>query len=412
MNLVTLITGIVIAMAVLELLLQGMPNLKRDLFYVAMLVAWVGFTSKYYYGPDIATYAPLYDEIGNLGDFVRGKYPAGYELGYLAFTSLCKSLGMSYWWMTAVISTLFFYAVFIVLKELKDKRVLALALVLVIMKDLIYAQFRQCLAVSFFIFAIVEAERWKNGGYNRQRDVLGAVVLGLVAMTMHKSGIFMVILTFVYYALLRVEMGKNIWSMLLMLLLLFMIVPTWSIIEAIIKALDLGTIAMYSVKLHLSYMRLIQTNLLIYGMVLIVLVIYARKQTGKGMIVASAAAGMIVIVTLYQYYYIVDRLRSYFALILIYYAFSVMREASENKLPFVGLVRQVCEIVVIFFMVGKTYSFDNASSREQGDLLESCTVFDLSHNDAETIRKRQLGKADRFWDSDQRTDSRYEIKNK
>lgn len=412
MNLVTLITGIVIAMAVVELLLQGMPNLKRDLFYLAMFVAWVGFTAKYYYGPDIATYVPQYGELGSIADFVRGKYPPGYELGYLFFGTVCKSLGMDFWGMTAVISTLFFYAVFMVLRRLKDKRVLALALVLVIMKDLIFAQFRQCLAVSFFVFAILEMEKWHNGGKNKEWNIVAAVVWGLIAMTMHKSGTFIVGLTAIYYLLQRSTMWKNTWGVLLMILVLMMIIPTWDIIEAIVKALHLGSSTMFSIKLHLSYMRLVQTNLLIYGTVLIVLAIYAQRQTGKNAVVAAAAVGMIIIVIMYQYYYMVDRLRSYFVIFVVYYTFKVMREAAEEKAPFVGIVRQSCELVLMLFIVGKTYSFDKHMKLENGDLYDSCTVFDLIYEDASVIQKRQMDKAVRFWDSDLRSDSRFAIPDK
>lgn len=399
-------------MAVLELLLQGMPNMKRDLFYLAMLVAWVGFTSKYYYGPDIATYVSQYSELGSMSDFMHGIYPPGYERGYLFFTTLCKSLGLSFWWMTAVISTLFFYAVFIVLRRLEDKRVLALALVLVVMKDLIYAQFRQCLAVSFFVFAVIEAEEWRKKGYAHNKTLLFAVILGLIASTMHKSGVFMVGLSAVYYVLQRSYIGKNTWGMLLVLLVLLMIIPTWDIIEAVVRALNLKSTTMFSIRLHLSYMRLVQTNLLIYGTVLLVLAMYARRQTGKSAIVATAAVGMVVIVTMYQYYYMVDRLRAYFVLLLVYYAFNVVHEASEEKAPFVGLIRQSCELVVLLFLVGKTYSFDKNMRIENGDLLDSCTIFNLMNEDAATIQKRQMAKAQRFWDSDQRSDSRYEIPDK
>lgn len=409
MNLVTLITGIVIAMAVFELLLHGMPRMKRDLFIVAVLVAWGGFTSKYYYGPDIVIYSLLYDESWSLWDLVFGHYTGGYEIGYMFFNALCKALGISFWGMTALISTLFFLAVFMVLRRLKDKRVLALALVLVLLKDLIYAQFRQCLAVSFFTFAVIEAEGWRNSGFARRKDALFAVVLGLIAMSMHKSGMFMIPLTAVYYALQPYKMRQNTWGVLLMILLMLVIVPTWSLIEFMTETLNLDPMVMDSIRLHLSFVNLRQTNLLVYGTVLVVLTCYARGQERKGFAIASASFGMIVIVLLYQYYFMVDRLRSYFVLLIVYYAFNVMREAAVNHAPYVNLVRQVCEVVLLFFMIGKTYSFDKSSRIEQGDLLDACTLFNLIDEDPWTVRQRQMEKGQRFWNSSQRSDTRYMI---
>lgn len=408
----TLITGIVIVMAVVELLLHGMQRMKRDLFYVAMVVAWVGFTSKYYYGPDIVIYTLLYDESWSLYDLVFGHYTGGYEIGYVYFNAICKAFGMGFWGMTAVVSTLFFLAVFLVLRRLEDKRVLALALVLVIMKDLIYAQLRQCMAVSFFVFAVVEAEGWRTNGRKGKRDVFGAVLFGLISMTMHKSAFVIVPLTVFYYVLQPYMMRKNTWPVLLTLLAMLVIVPTWDLIVAVTDVLNINGMTMDSIRLHLSFVNLRQTNLLIYGTALLVLVMYSRGQERKGFMVATVFCGMIVIVVLYQYYFIVDRLRSYFALFVIYYIFNTMRVAAEKREPYVNIVRQLCEIVLLFFMVGKTYSFDKASRAEQGDLLEVSTVFDLIDEDVTVVRERQMEKGRRFWASEQRSDNRYKIPEK
>lgn len=406
MNLVTLITGIVIAMAAIELLLQGMPRMKRDLFNIAMLVSWLGFTSKYYYGPDILIYSSIYDTRWGLWDVIIGNYTGGYEIGYVFVNSLCTTCGISFYWMTAIISTLFFLAVYLVLRRLKDKRVLALAIVLVIMKDLIYAQLRQCLAVSFFIFAVLEAEGWRKSGCKGKKSIISAVILGLIAMTMHKSATFIVMLTVFYYVIQPYKMQKNTWSVLLMILLILMIIPTWNLIETMTEVLQLDQMTMDSIRLHLSYMKLRQTNVLVYGTALLLLTQYSRGQEKRGFAIASVSCGLIVIVMLYQYYFIVNRLRFYFAVLIVYYIFDQMRNAAETKAPYISLVRQTLEIAVILFLAGKIYSFDKTSRKEQGDLLEACTVLDLRDTDAKTLQKRQLDKAQKFWDSAQRYDDK------
>lgn len=396
MNLVTIITATVAALALIELLLTGMPGLKRSLFHIAMAVVVIGFTSKYYYGPDITTYVPLYERTGTLLETLSGQSPGDYETGFICFSAICKSLGLSFWGMTAAVSLIFFGAVYLLLSRLDDKRVLALALLTVLLPDLICLQLRQCLAVSFFIYAIITADTLTTAKDNRMLRTLTAIMLAIIAMTMHKSAVFIVVPVFVYYLLQPLKPNISLWGVLLTLLIIMAIVPTEQLIGRLIDSITADSPTAESLKLHLSFAKLHQTNFIIYLTAIVLLAMYARRGERREAIAATAAAGLILITVLYQYYFLLGRLRSYFMPVLVYVIFRTMGRARELKLPYINLVRQVAEIMAIVFIGYKVWSYDQNSARD-GNVMQASTIFELADNKPEELRQRQLDRAEQFW---------------
>jgi len=372
----------------IEWLLVGFERMQRDVFKVAFVVVALLFTAKYYYGPDITTYVPLYDSIGGIDRFIAGKYPTSYEVGYVAFCAICHSFGLSYWGMTVVLSLLFFTAVYCLVRRLRRGCTMALALIVIMNPDLIYAQFRQCLAVTLFIFVVLAADR---------RKYVISLILALLAMTMHKSAVFMILPTMLYYMMQQREMDMRPVGVLLLLLCLLALIPTRDFVEQIIDNVQSQSASAKSLRMHISYANLRQSNLIVYCAALVALMTFYRGTKGRDAVLVAAMMGLIVIVVFYQYFMMLNRLRSYFLPFVIVAIITAGIEAREENVPWNAMVRQVGKVVVLFFLVYKTAAFDRNSAKD-GDVLKMSTVFELATNTKEELYERQMARADRFWD--------------
>lgn len=389
LNLITLISVILLAAMALEWLLAGFERIQNDVFKIVFCVVAVLFTAKYYYGPDITTYAPLYDEIGNLRSFFAGNYPTSYEVGYVFYCSFCHSLGLSFWGMTALLSVSLFIALYCLVKRLRYGQVMALTLIVIMNPDLIYAQFRQCLAVTLFIFLVLAADK---------RRYLLSLILAFMAVVVHKSAIFMIVPTMLYYIIQPRQIDMKPLGMLLLLLCLLALIPTRDFVEQIIMDhVQSQSPAAKSLKMHLSFANLWQSNLIIYSSALVALMTFSHAKQGRSAILVSAIMGLIVIVVFYQYYLMLNRLRSYFIPFIVVAIIEMGIEAKDENAPWNGLVRQTGKVIVFLLLIYKTYAFD-VNSAKGGDVLKMSTVFELADISKEELYERQMERAQKFWD--------------
>lgn len=401
MNLVTVISVFLIAATVAELLLDNMPRMAEQLYKLAFAVTMVGFTIKYYYGPDITTYVPFYESMEPWGDLTEAIRTTSFETGFVVYCWLCRSAGLSFWWMTAVVSVLFFGATYMLIGELKEKKTLALTLIVVLMPDLITAQLRQCMAVSMFIFTILAA---------RKNHMVQAVVFCILAFLMHKASLLVILPALAYWGMQRIEISNNIWAVLMIGLAILLVVSDNVIVDSLMKMSADGLVSK-SISYHLSFAKQVQLNFVFYMLAIVVMVQFSRRKQGRDLILAVATAGMIVVVMFYQHFMLLNRLRAYFVIFIIVYIFNFVRKKCEDKAPYINIVRQASIVFLLMFVCYKTITFD-VNWKRDGNAMEACTLFDLRHSSAEEIKQRQIIKANNFWDeySDSMVD-KYQNKN-
>lgn len=373
----------------LEWLLAGFERMQRDVFKVVFCVVAVLFTSKYYYGPDITTYVPLYDEIGDLSTFFSSGRLKSFEWGFVLFCSICNTLGLSFWSMTAVVSLTFFAGLYLLLRRLRYGQVMALTLIVIMNPDLIYAQFRQCLAVSLFIFAVLLADKHKH---------TPALLLAILAMTMHKSAMFMIAPAILYYAIQPCRMEMSSLGTMLLVLFLLVLIPTQEIVEQWADNFQMNESAEKSLKMHIAFSNLRQSNLLIFGTAIVSLMTFSAGKRGRTAILSAAMMALLVTVVFYQYYMMANRLRAYFLPFAVVAIIEAGIEAKESNLPWNALVRQTSKIIVLVFLIYKTCAF-NINSAKDGDTLKMSTIFELTAHSGKELRERQMEKAQYFWDN-------------
>ena len=396
MNLITLILTIAILFGLTDFLTERYPRLQRDIFYIAWFVVAFLFTIKYYYGPDIWGYVPFYETIQHPRYVLahHDELSADFELGYAMFCSLLKSWGVSFYWMTAIVSIFYFVAVALLFKHIDRKQSFALAILVVLDYKCIFATYRQCLAVSCFILMILCL---------RNKRYLWMAIWAILTAFFHKSGIFVVGVVLFYYMIRSKWVQPYLYQLLLIVLVLIFLLPIAKISSGFIAHLPLPTSYLQSLAHHLTLGRQVQVVFLVYAATLVCVTHFSQyHHTRMQAIAAAAFVGLVVVSVLYQYYYLLERIRSYFLPIVIVGVFNQVQNAenTQKKIPYGTLMKQLCSVLIFVFMIHSVYKFHVSTSQLKNNVYKSCTVFELIDHRSSDIQNAQMKLAYRYWKED------------
>lgn len=396
MNLITLILTIAILFGLTDFLTERYPRLQRDIFYIAWFVVAFLFTIKYYYGPDIWGYVPFYETIQHPRYVLAhtDELSADFELGYAMFCSLLKSWGVSFYWMTAIVSIFYFVAVALLFKHIDRKQSFALAILVVLDYKCIFATYRQCLAVSCFILMILCL---------RNKRYLWMAIWAILTAFFHKSGIFVVGVVLFYYMIRSKWVQPYLYQLLLIVLVLIFLLPIAKISSGFIAHLPLPTSYLQSLAHHLTLGRQVQVVFLVYAATLVCVTHFSQyHHTRMQAIAAAAFVGLVVVSVLYQYYYLLERIRSYFLPIVIVGVFNQVQNAenTQKKIPYGTLMKQLCSVLIFVFMIHSVYKFHVSTSQLKNNVYKSCTVFELIDHRSSDIQNAQMKLAYRYWKED------------
>ena len=182
MSLIVIILVFLFVMSFVNVLLRDQQPICNQLYKISFFITFFLFTIKYYYGADIANYVPMYETIPTpLEIYQNGydKYGGYFETSYVYLCSIAKYLGVSFWSFTALISCFYFYALYKLFENVKNYKIVALFIIVLLDYNLIFAAYRQCMSVSFFMLAYV--------AYINKKKFRMFIYLILVAL-LHKSG--------------------------------------------------------------------------------------------------------------------------------------------------------------------------------------------------------------------------------
>ncbi len=387
--------GIALAGILLDGFISRYPNMQRQLYKLFFAVVYFLFVIRYYYGPDIWTYVPHYETIASPATLWHHPDQMSFEWGYEMFCSVLHAWGVSYWGMTAIITTIYFASLAAIFHTLPKYRLLALASVILLDYNMIYAQNRQLVAVALFYFMIVCL---------RHKKYIFSVLLGIGVVLFHKTGFIPVGLTLMGVLLYHQRQSALAYNILIACLMIMMLIPVTSIITPILSSLPLPDSYITSIEHHLLLGRQFQIIALIYLTIMIWLSVYhAAHKTKYEWIVIEALLGLVIIVGLYQYYYFLARMRSYFAPFIIIYLIK-FRLSDENKvrIPHLSLISQGLVVMFLVYNLHTTHRYIQEGRQMESHILKACTVFDLRHQSEKQIRERQLKKAEIYWMKDYR----------
>lgn len=392
-NYLAFIMVIALAAIVLDALIDRYPKMQRQLYRLFFVQMYFLFVIRYYYGPDIWNYVPHYEEIPSPAFLWNHPDEAQFEWGYDMFCSLMHAMGLSYWGMTAVITTLYFAALACTFYRLPQHKTFALASVLLLDYNLIYAENRQCLAVACFLFMVFCLQK---------KQYLIALILSAMVVLTHKSGFIPVGLTLMGVVLYHQRQSSMVYNLLILVLMAMLLLPVGKIAASAFAVLPLPESYIESMAHHVQLGRQFQTIALIYLAVLAWISMYnAKQRRSYTWIGIEVLMGLVIIVAFYQYFFLLNRVRSYYLPLIFFYLVNLaVEQKNEQTIPYSGIIRQAVATLFFLYCANTTWSYYRGAKQLHAPIARASTVFDLRHQSSEQIRDKQMKIALRFWKED------------
>lgn len=401
MTLLTHIFLLLIGAAILDFALTRYVRLQESVYRIALIVTWFLFTIRYYYGADIYNYVPVYEHLQPWYWYLQHPDHYEFEHGFVQFCAVLKGLGLSYYWMTAIVTMFYFVVIGLLFSKIKRHKSLALMALVIFDYNLIFAAHRQCLAVAFFILMVLALDK---------RQYIWAALLAVLCSEMHKSGVFIASMTWIIYVLHHHKLERVFFLSLIALLMLMLVLPMTALNTSFVASLPLPESFIRALTEHLSLGRRIQVVWTMYAMVLVCIEYYLQNRENLGQRGTEAVVIMaaVLIVLLYQYFYLLVRLRSYFLPVLLVYLFRLVQDAEDSGEPgFRGgvLLKELCCIFAIAYFGYVTYRFEQSANRMferaytpgKKTIYSTSTVFDLRHRSAKDIQEERMLIAKYYW---------------
>lgn len=387
MNLLLLPMVIAGAFALVELAIPEYERLKRDLSRVLFFIIAFIVCIKYYYGPDIHVYVPLYEQIGSpLHTLKNGKilYP-DLEIGYLFICSVFKWIGLSYWVFTVAIALFYFYAIKKLFSKLTGYRSLALFALTVFEGSLMFFEFRQSIAVSLFLLGVMAF---------LDRRYLRYAILMLLALFVHKSALFIVLIGFVALIMPTIKYSRYYYLLLVVLIAAGVFFSISELLVSFADYLPVSKRTIFSIKHHLEVQKGVQVILVFYLMLFVALFHYATLPSrSKSKYFILILAFFFFIAVFYRYWFFLNRLRSFFMPLLIVF---VINTLTQKNMRFVFLRQALC---IVFFGLALVLGRGVYLSNKLGEskVLDATTIFDRINRSEKEIRDVNLEKSREYF---------------
>ena len=396
MSLISIAYIILIIGGVSDFMTTRTPKIEKTIYQLTLAIVAFIFTIKYYYGVDIDTYVPHYEALPNIFELINGDTSVltgtRFEIGYSVFCCILKTFGLSFWAMTAIVQFFYFYAIHKVLSIIEHKRTFALMIVVILDSMINYTAYRQCLSVSAYYLMFISF-------YNK--DYYKGIAYMLISVLFHKSALFIVALTLIALFFKKQQIKQTTYQVLGVVLLIALFLPLTNITSQIISYLPFSNSTLTSIKLHLSVGKQYQIIFLVYFFSLVVIQYFSKFTTNKwSKVCGIIVLGILIICCLYQYYYLLNRLRPYFTPILVAYIFTAVQHhptQGEKHFPYRKLIYDVAALIIILYTIRFTYTLVQHNN-ETERIHNYSNIFELVTTDKNEIRLRQMNLAKLFWD--------------
>ncbi len=372
---------------VAELLAAGHTRLQQQIYYCTFVLVALWCILKYAIGPDIATYLPFYQGLGSPEDTFAHLAKSKFEPGFTLFCSLLRSMGMSFWGMTAVISIFYFASIYLLFQKIQGYRTLSLLMLVCLDYNLILMEFRQCLAVGFFYLFILLLEKKKYAW---------SILMALVSCTMHKSAIIVLVLFALLYLAGKVTVDKREYILLGLLIVGVILIPLQPLLMQLVETLPLSASQIASAKHHLVVGKPFQRILIVYLATIFCLAYYLTPKDGNKRKHWLIWCSVAVLVCLYPYWFLLNRLRSYFLPFLIVYIANTLYTSERKD----ALTKQIYAAVLVLYSGVLLLGFPKEAKMLKYPTMNISLVTERRKYSREALEERQCGKAKLYWTHD------------
>lgn len=368
-----------------ELFFPRERRISTQLFNISVFVVFFINAIKYYYGPDVLLYIPIYEKVEDPWTILtRGTHLIDYEIGFVFYCSIIKALGFSFWFMTFFIVSLYFYSIYKLFTRLDSFKTFALFILISLDSNLIIFEFRQCIAVSLFILSVLAFFEGK---------ILKYLLLSLLSVLFHKSAVFAVFITFFVFLFKNNSFSKKKYLYLLILLVLFTFFSFKGILISVIEVLPVGESAIHSIEHHLSVGRKIQTIFFVYFFSIYSIYYYQSENMTKKKNQELIFIVFLIIAIFYQYWFFLNRFKSYFVPFMIVYVISEIQNGFSKRI----IYKQLLVLSVYFFFCCYFRGLWESNKYSKNKVLESSTIFSLIGDSEEHIKMKNIQKASYFF---------------
>lgn len=384
-NIICVTITILCVFSFIELLYPHAKNLSNQLYQIAILITAFLIGIKYYFGPDIMIYVPMYETIQTPTDLLSNPNPSRYEIGFRLYCAICKHwLNLNFWSMTVIITVLYFYAIHLVIKQLPALKTFALFSIIFLQTNLVFFEYRQCMAVSFFIFSIL--------AFNKKQYIL-YTIFTIAAILVHKSAPIVCGISLIGLILFQFKQNNSLFAVSILFLFAFITIPLKSVLLTLSDLLPFSANVLKSIQDHLIVERRIQVIFIAYLIISYCVYFYFyRSQKLKTWHIITIC-GLIVIALFYQYWFFINRLRSYFIPFIALYTISLCYN-STNKYIF---AKQTAIFAIYFLFAINLKNLYIGNGNLKSGIAETSTIFQLLNDTEENIKKRNIKKAIDFW---------------
>lgn len=383
-NIMIIVLG---GMTITEFLFESYPKAQKQIFLIAFLFTFIWVGIKFYIGPDILTYVPLYNDIPTPLNLLKNGYDTKFEIGFITFCSIIKYIGINYWGMTLIISSLYFIPIYFIFNKIPYHKTLALLALAIFEYNIMLYELRQCLAVSFIMISYLAY---------RNKSFVTTITLSFIAITMHKSVFTLYLLAVVAGILFKIGTKKSSYILLGITMLGITLIPLNPILIGLIQHIHLPSHIEISIIHHLSQHDIIQIVLPIYLLGLGILAYYydyKKKFDNQNIIIWFCIA---LIVILFQQWMLLNRLRSLFMPILIAYFITTCETSkTTDKLP-----KQLYTIIFLIYATTLTIGSTKNMQEKVSNTNRITTIFHTIVHDKNAIIDRQMSEARKFWTYD------------
>ncbi len=384
-NFVCLTVVILACLSIVELIFPSQKRLSNQLYIIGLLTTAFLTIIKYYYWADITVYVPMYEEIPLPSAILSPSYTTDYEKGFLLFCSICNHyLHMSFWAMTVVIAVIYLTVIHLVINRLTYLKTFALFFLVFLQTNLIFVELRQCLAVSLFILSILSIEK--------KHYILYALCT-LAAVSIHKSAFIVCSLSLVLLLIMQFKSSNTMFAISMLFLFAFIIIPLQPLLTYLVDYIPFSEGVIKSIEHHLIISRKVQAVFAIYLLILYSLFIYFSRTNKLKTWHIIAICGLLLISLFYQYWFFINRLRSYFLPIIITYVIILGNNYSGKQL----FIKQLSIIAVYLLFLINFNSMYNYNRRLKSGIAETSTIFKLRNQSKESVVKENMRKAEIFW---------------
>lgn len=387
MNIFVWLNSVVLVLAITDFVFPNQKRFNQQIFNIAWFLSFFVFAIKYYFGPDIVFYSELYDATPSNSlislDWLK---KANCEYGYAIYCNILKYFGASLWLTTFIITALYFAAIYQLFKHIQNYRTFALFVIIVLDYNLLVCEFRQCMAVSLFIFALL--------CFIKKRHV-AAVLLVTIAAFMHKSALFATAAFVCVLIFQRLRFTKLTYGILLILLLALTILPIEEIANFFTSLLPLTPATVKSIEHHISVSIQFQSVFLVYAALFLCLAFQKMPTFDRSWksILLITIIGSVIIVFFYRNWLLLNRLRSYFLPFILVYCIHIFGKQRDGN----RLLRQGLAAITLFYCIVWGYAYKKGLELEENKVSETSTIFARLNKSEEQIKAENMEKAKLFW---------------